>query len=175
MTLRTVCFLALIGFAIGACIAHPELLTLGGASLAMAIPVKDAATAAKKFATRGAAAGGDYANGVRGAGARWQTNAKAGAQNFAQGVQDAITNGRFEKGIDKSGAAHFEDRAVNVGAQRFPQGIQLAESKWAEKTQPYLQTIANINLPPRGPKGDPRNQARSQMVADVLRKKKIAG
>jgi len=54
-------------FAIGACIAHPEILTLGGVSLAMAIPDQGCRYRAKKFATRGAAAGGDYANGVRGA------------------------------------------------------------------------------------------------------------
>jgi hypothetical protein len=156
-------------------VAYPDVLLTSGVVFAMAVPVKDVATAAAKFVKNGSAAGEDYANGVRGAGQRWQTNAAAGEQNFAQGVQDAIARKAFSKGIQESGAAHYEQQAITVGAQRFPQGIRAAQQAWQDGTAPFIQAIASANLPPRGPKGDPRNQARSQMMAEILRKKKVSG
>jgi hypothetical protein len=154
---------------------HPQLLPAQTGVVLGAVVVKDVASAAKKFSSRAALSGPDYAAGVAAAGARWQANAAAGDQNFAAGVQEAIANGRFAKGIAKAGAAKYTERASTVGAQRFPQGAQAAEQTWATNVQPYLQTISNLTLPPRGPKGDPRNQQRSQMIADALRKKKVAG
>jgi hypothetical protein len=175
MKLSTVLVLVVMAVVLGLVLTHPDWFPWSAGSLAMAIPVKDAATAARKFATRGAAAGADYANGVRGSGQRWQAGSAAGAQNYAQGVNEAIANNRFAKGIQEAGPAKFEERAATVGAQRFPQGIQGAEATWAQNTAPYLQTIASANLPPRGPKGDPRNQQRSAMMAELLRKRKVGG
>lgn len=175
MRIRTAVLMVVFGLVIFLAIYHPDVIAATGVGLAMAIPVKDAATAARKFATRGAAAGQDYAAGVRGSGQRWQQGAVAGANNFAQGVQEAIAQNRFAKGVQEAGAAKFEERAATVGAQRFPQGIQGAEQTWAQNTAPYLQVIAAANLPPRGPKGDPRNQQRSQMMAELLRKRKVGG
>ena len=175
MTFRLMFLVALVVVALGVFFLAPEYFTLGAASLAMAIPVTDAATAARKFATRGAAAGQDYANGVRGSGQRWQQGATAGEQNYAQGVNEAIAQGRFKKGVMEAGPGKFEERASTVGAQRFPQGIQNAEQAWAQGTAPYLQVIAGANLPPRGPKGDPRNQQRSAVMAELLRKRKVGG
>jgi len=48
---------------------------------------------------------------------------EGGRSKLRAGRAGRNTNGRFEKGIDKSGAAHFEDRAVNWGAT-LSQGIQ---------------------------------------------------
>jgi hypothetical protein len=156
-------------------LAYPRLLPAAPGGLMMAIAVKDASTAAKKFAARGAAAGPDYAAGVRGSGQRWQANAKAGKDNYAAGVQAAISRDAFSKGIDDAGGAHYEDRASGVGAQRFPQGIQSAQGAWEQNTAPYLQTLASLTLSPRAPKGDPRNMQRANDVAAALRRKKIGG
>lgn len=174
MRIQTVLFVAVIVLLVGLALTHPALLATTGVGFAMAIPVKDVATAAAKFVKNGAAAGEDYAAGVRGAGQRWQAGAAAGEGNYAQGVQEAITRKAFSSGVNKAGGAHYEDRAVNVGAQRFPQGIRAAQQAWADGTAPFIQAIAGANLPPRGPKGDPRNQQRSQMMADILRKRKVS-
>lgn len=141
----------------------------------MALKVKDPATARDKFTTRGAAAAGDYANGVKGAGQQWQQGAIAGAENFAAGVQDAITRGAFQKGVQQSGGAKYEQRASTVGAQRFPQGIRDAGPAWEQGTTPYLQTLSSLNLPPRRPKGDPSNWQRAQAVGEALRRRKVGG
>jgi hypothetical protein len=166
-------FLVLV-VAVFAAIVSPELFA-GAGGLAMAIPVKDAAAAAKKFVARGMAAGADYAAGVRGSGERWKAGAKAGKDNFVQGIQEAIQRNAYEKGVDQAGANKYEERATTVGANRFPQGIQQSENAWMQNTQPYLTVIAGVNLPPRGPKGSPQNQARSAAMADAMRRKKIGG
>lgn len=175
MMTRTVLLAAVVLLLAFVAYTHPGLFATTGVGFAMAIPVKDVATAAAKFVKNGAAAGEDYAAGVRGAGQRWQQGAAAGEGNYAAGVQEAISRKAFSKGVNETGGAHYEQRASEVGAQRFPQGIRSAQNAWSEGTAPFIQAIASANLPPRGPKGDPRNQQRSQMMAEILRKKKVSG
>ena len=139
------------------------------------INVKDVTASAAKYATRGAAAANDYKTGVLNAGQRWHDNTKASSDNYAQGTQAAIANGMFVKGVDKSGAQRYTDRASTKGAAAFPAGVQAGQARWATNVQPYLQVLSSATLPARGPKGDPRNQQRSQMVADLLHKKRITG
>ena len=69
----------------------------------------------------------------------------------------------------------FQTRASTVGAQRFPQGVAGAGDAWATATQPFLNTIAALNLPPRQPKGSAANYQRVQAVGDALRAKKLQG
>lgn len=138
----------------------------------MAIKVKDAAASAKKFVARGQAAGQDYADGVRSAGPSWQAATAASGDTWAQGVQAAVSRGAFVKGVNDSGGDRYQAKASGIGAQRFGPGIAQAGPDWQKGTQPYLDTLANLTLPPRRPKGDPGNWARAQAVGDALRKKK---
>ncbi len=139
----------------------------------MAIKVKDVGTLAKKFVQRAAAAAGDYKDGVMGAGGDWETNTKAAEDNYAAGVQAAIGDKRFGRGVTRAGGAKFSSRAASLGAQRYPSGIQAAEGAWGQGAQPFLQAIAGMVLPPRRPKGDPGNQARANAVATMLRALKV--
>lgn len=141
----------------------------------MALKVKDAASSAAKFVARAQAAGGDYTKGVQGAGDLWQSKTAASGDAYAQGVNLAITSGRFAKGVQKAGAAKYVARAAGVGAARYPQGVGGAGPNWQQGTQPYLDTIAGLTLPPRHPRGDPGNIQRVSMIADALRKKKLGG
>jgi len=141
----------------------------------MAIAVKDAAASATKFAQRAAAAGADYVAGVRGAGARWAAGTAAGAENWALSVQAAVTRGAFARGVAEAGPGKYTERASTIGAQRFPQGAQAAGPEWQRKTQPYLDVIRQLDLPPRRPAGDPGNNARAQMVGQALRARKVGG
>lgn len=139
----------------------------------MALKVKDAAQAAQKFAQRAAAAAPDYAAGVRGAGQDWQQAAVSAAENYAAAVTEAIGRGAFARGIQEAGAQKYEQRATTVGARRFPEGVREAQPTWQQNTQPFLQTIAGLTLPPRRPKGDPGNIARVQAIAEALRRQKV--
>lgn len=141
----------------------------------MAIKVRSAADAAKSYvagAGQGAAA---YSAGVKDAGQNWQEKAGASEQTYAAGVQQAIGSNRYSKGIARAGAARYVSQASSVGAQRYPQGVQNAGPTYQQNVQPYLDTIANVTLPPRMPKGDPSNWNRSVAVGMALRQKKTNG
>lgn len=141
----------------------------------MALKVKDAASAATKFVQRAQAAAPDYTKGVTGAGNTWQAHAAAASDAWGAGVQAAVAGQRFQKGVNNAGGQKWEAAATGKGAQRYPQGVAQAGPAWQAKTQPYLDTIGSLTLPPRRPKGDPANFQRAQMVADALRKKKVGG
>jgi hypothetical protein len=141
----------------------------------LAIKVKDPGVSAAKFSTRAAAAAQDYATGVSAAGQDWETGTVAAEGNYEAAIADAIQRKSFGKGVRAAGGAKFATNASTTGAQRFPQGVRNAQGTWQNGVAPYLQTIANVSLPPRRPKGDPANMARVQAVTDALRKKKVPG
>lgn len=135
--------------------------------------MKDAGSIAKKFVRNAQSAQGDYATGVQGAGADWEAGARAGAENYKSAVTMAASEGRFERGIAKAGAAKYTQRASTLGPQRYGQGVAASEGAFVAGIGPVLQAIASVALPPRRPKGDPANMQRSQAVATALRAMKV--
>jgi hypothetical protein len=140
----------------------------------MPIRVKETNALAKKFVQRATAAAGDYKTGVEATGQDWEAGARAGAENFRTAVVEAANAGRFEKGIARAGAARWSTRAATLGASRYPSGVGAAEADWSRGAQPFLEIIRSTDLPPRRPKGDPGNMARSQAIAARLRAAKLA-
>jgi|SRR5579864_346535 len=139
----------------------------------MALRVRSASDAAAKFAARGAAAAGDYKNGLVGSGNAWQANTSAASENYAAGVQGAITRGAFKKGVDTSGGGYFETRATTIGSQRYADGVRNGQQNYQDGVAKSLDVLSKLTLPPRGPKGDPRNQQRATDVAQALRAAKV--
>jgi hypothetical protein len=139
----------------------------------MAIPVKDAAASAAKFVANAQVAGPAYSAGVANAAPAWAANTKAAADTWAQGVTQAAANGRFSAGVNSNSQNKYQTRASGVGVQRYPQGVAQAGPSWQAATQPYLQTIAGLNLPPRQPKGSPANIQRVAAIATALNAKKL--
>lgn len=136
--------------------------------------IRDTASIAKKFTQRAAAAAPEYKTGVEQSGQDWATNTAAAGDNYQQGVQQALADRRFEKGVQAAGPAKFVQRASTMGAQRFAPGVQNAEADYAKGVAPYLDALKGMQLPPRGAKGDPRNYQRSQAVAQRLRDIRVA-
>lgn len=134
----------------------------------MAIQVKDLGTLSTKFATRAAAASGDYKSGVESAGAAWEAGASSGESNYEQGVQAAINRKSFGKGVRRAGQAKYTKNAGTLGPQRYTQGVQNAKDAWAQGFAPVMQLISGMNLPARGPKRSPQNMARANYVAQQL-------
>lgn len=155
--------------------ASPHLPGLGleGVSLLGAIRIKDTAAIARKFVTRAQGAGQDYSEGVGRAGQDWQANALAAEGNYEQGVQASIADKRFGKGINAAGSAKYVENATKLGPQRFQTGVAQAESAYARGVQPHLDMMKSLDLPPRGPKGSPNNQARANAVAVANRRLKL--
>lgn len=141
----------------------------------MAIQIKSVDVIAAKYASRGAAAGQDYATGVNNPRQDWQTATAAASSTYAAGVQQAISNNSFTKGVAAAGTDKWKRKASGVGAQRYGPGVTAAKQDYANGVGKFLGVISNLTLPPRGPKGDPGNIARVSMVAQALRAAKLAG
>lgn len=141
----------------------------------MAINIKSPDVIAKKYATRGQAAGPDYQAGVNAPRQDWQAATDASANTWAAGVQQAVGNGSFVKGVNKAGTAKWQRKAAGVGATRYGPGVAAAQGDYQNGVAPYLQVIAGLNLPPRNPKGDPGNIQRVSVIAQALRAKKLSG
>ena len=139
----------------------------------MAIKVKGADVVAKKWNARAAVAGPDYQAGIANPKQDQATAAAAAAPAWAAGVQQAVANGRFAKGVQRN-PGKWAARASTVGAARFPQGVAAATSTYQTAIAPYLQTISNLTLPPRAPKGDPSNLHRVAAVDQALHAEKLA-
>lgn len=115
----------------------------------------------------------DYQQGIDNPRTDWATAAKAAEKNFAAGIQAAISRGAFGKGVTKAGTAKWQQNARDKGAPRFSQGVSVARSTYEEGFAPYRAVLAALNLPPRGPKGDPANIQRVSAVTTALRAEKM--
>lgn len=149
----------------------PGASLLYGLGALGAIRIKDTGSLAKKFVQRAGAAGNDYTEGVKAAGQDWEAGAKAGEENYKIAVTQAANEGRFGRGVSAAGAAKFTQRAATLGAQRYPTGVAAAEGDWARGTQPYLDSLKGMELPPRRPRG--QNAERANAVALRLHQMRV--
>ena len=126
-----------------------------------------------KWVRRAASAGPEYEEGIKNPRTSWQASTIAAAGAQAAGVQAAIQNKSFEKGVAKSGDARWAQKALSKGVSRFGPGVADAQADYDAGFAPYAQVIASTVLPPRGPKGDPKNIQRVAVMAAALRAKKM--
>lgn len=117
----------------------------------------------------------DYKLGITSPRRSWQRSAAGAAQSYKDGVTAAAAQGRFEKGINAAGDEKWSRKALEKGPGRFSEGTMLAGPDYLKGVQPYLDTIAATAIPPRFPKGDPRNINRVSTLNNALRKKKVGG
>jgi len=130
--------------------------------------VRDIGTLSEKWVRRASAATQDYQFGVQNPTVDWQQATVAAANAWQQGVQQAIQERRWENAVRATPTQKWQQAAVEKGAQRFAQGVQLARDEWARAWEPYRQVLEGLQLPPRGPRGDPNNIQRVQVVARQL-------
>lgn len=141
----------------------------------MATPsVPNIGTVAGKWRRRVEAAPDDYAEGIRTKGARWQPAAAAASGNYRTAVSAAGIEDRFKAGVARS-AAKYARRASELGAPRFAQAAPIAELEYSARFGPFLQAIAAVDLPARGPRGSGGNYARVKPIGDALSKLRLSG
>jgi hypothetical protein len=141
----------------------------------MPITIKPPDAVAKKYVARAGVAGPDYSAGVQNPRRDWMQATEAASSAYAGGVQTAINNQSFQKGVARVTSAKWQRKAAGVGASRYAPGVQAAQADYQNGVTPYLTTIANLTLPPRLPKGDPGNLQRVAAIATALRQKKLQG
>lgn len=123
---------------------------------------------AAKWATVTPQRSGDYEAGVNNPKSSWQANTLASADAWKAGIQQAIQQGSFSKGVNRAGNAGWQDGAVNKGVPRWGQGVALAQEKYQAGFAPYADAIRRTTLPPRYARRDPRNLERVKAIVDAL-------
>lgn len=139
----------------------------------MALKVKDITKSAQKFVSRAQVAGPDYQAGVQAAGTSQFDNALAAKATWAAGVQTAVANDSFAKGLNRVGPNKWQTMAVQKGAKNYAPGVAAAQASYVTGVTPYFQVLTNLSLSQRFPRGDPRNQQRSVDVQVALHKAKV--
>lgn len=137
--------------------------------------VKSASEIAEKWARVTPQRTADYEAGVRNPKKDWATETAAAAERQAEGVQQAIQEGRFQKGVEKAGTEKWQRGATTKGPQRWSQGVQVGQNDYEQGFAPFREVIANTQLPPRFPAGDPRNIERTKVMAEALHQRRIQG
>lgn len=90
---------------------------------------------------------------------------------YQQGVQEAIAQGRYEKGLQKSGKQGWMSGVQEKGAANYGVGVTSpsAQSRYASESGKYDGARNAASSSPRGPKGSPQNLQRVSAVVNALR------
>jgi len=95
--------------------------------------------------TRVAAAYGDGIDRAE----NWQVNALAAKDLYAAKVQEAISEGRREKGISNTSNEEWKRRAKDKGVKRIVDGMRAADGKMSSGLGKVLGALGEVSLPPR--------------------------
>ncbi len=112
----------------------------------------------------------DYKIGVTNPRRDWATAAAAAKDSYKAGVTEAASKGMYEKGVTESGSAKWKEKALAKGPGRFAEGVMVGANDYAKGMEPVIATIQATTLPPKFPRGDPRNIQRVSVIATALRK-----
>ena len=137
----------------------------------MAIKIRSTSDIAEKFSRVTPSRASEFVAGVAQVPpGEFEAAAIAGEANYKVATSAAIAKGSRAKGLAGSGQKWLRRIAAN-GESRFATGTAGAASDFAQGFAPFRETIAGLTLPPRGPRGDPKNIERVRAVADALRKR----
>ena len=137
--------------------------------------IRSAREIAEKWARVTPGRAPDYEAGVKNPKKDWETQTLKAADAYREGVQAAISEGRFEKGVRKAGTSKWQTKAVKLGVPRWGPGVAAAKDAYEKGFAPYRDIIERIELPPRRPKGDPGNIDRVRVIAMALHEAKVKG
>jgi len=140
----------------------------------MPIKVKSVSTAALKWDANAARAADDYAVEAAAASALWEAQTRAAKDNYHKSITASGIADRFAGGVARAGAAKYARKINDVAKDRFGPGIHAAVADYTERVTPFLETIAALTLPKRGPRGDPSNYNRVEAVGKALSAKRLA-
>lgn len=117
----------------------------------------------------------DYESGVRSPRVDWQAATSAAEPAYQAGIQQAIAQKRYTKGVSARGTAGWQKKTIDKGMQRWGPGVQMAREDYERGFAPFAAVIERTTLPPRAAKGDPRNIERVAAVARALNQAKVSG
>ena len=126
--------------------------------------MKSASQSADKYASRAAASSSDYVAGAQNTTKDQAAAAIAAAGIYAQATQAAITDGRYAKGLQKSGKSKWLAGITSKGGNRFGEGVASAGPAYATASAAFDSARGAAASLPRGIKGSPQNLQRVAAV-----------
>lgn len=135
-------------------------------------PLKPTSDIAAKWARVTPQRTEDYRNGVSNPRADWASSTAAADQQWRDGITAAAGRGAFAAGVRAAGTQKWQAKAIEKGPTRFAEGVSLGAGDYERGFAPFRETIERTTLPPRGPKGDPRNIERVRVMSAALRARK---
>jgi hypothetical protein len=135
--------------------------------------VKSSASIREKWARVTPQRSEDYKIGVQSPRRDWAAAAIAQKDVHKAAMVEAGAKDSFAKGVTKAGTDKWKSKALQKGPGRFAEGVMVAGPDYEAGFAPYRDEIERTTLPPRFPKGDPRNISRVATIAAALRKKKL--
>lgn len=130
--------------------------------------VKDAGAIAEKWGRVAPTRQQDFEAGVADPAVNWQAATEGAREAYESGVAEATARNAFGKGVAKAGNQKWATKTRELGAGRWAPGIRAAQNDYQAAMGPVVQTIERTVLPPRGPRGDPRNMERAVIMARAL-------
>jgi len=117
---------------------------------------------------------GEYREGIQSPRRSWSEATADAEQSYNDGVAEAISQGSFGKGVREAGDSKWREGALEKGVRRWPEGVRLGGDAYRTGFAPFHSVIAGVTLPPRGPKGDPRNYDRVRAIGEALHEEKVS-
>lgn len=136
--------------------------------------IKPLSRIASKWAEVAGRSGPQYEEGVRNPRTSWQNATAAANASWKAGINQAVQQDRFAKGVSQSSDQYWQENAVAKGVSRYAEGVRLSQSNYEKGFAPYAEVIARTTLPARGPKGDPNNINRVAQMAKALHDAKMS-
>ena len=137
--------------------------------------IKSARDIAAKWARVAPGRQQDFEAGVKDPSAAWAAPAAAARESYEAGVTEAIGRGAYVNGINDAGDGKWRRKTVEIGAQRWGPGVRAAQPDMEAGFAPYRDVIEATELPPRAPRGDPRNIERVSRMAQALAERRRRG
>lgn len=137
--------------------------------------IKALADIVDKYVRRASAATQDFIRGLQTPRRPWQEATLEAAGAYASGVQEAINNRLFEKGVQKTSNADWVERTRTIGAPRYAPGVTASQNRYTRGFAPYHAALQGLTLPPRGPRGSEQNYERVRKIGEELHRIRISG
>jgi hypothetical protein len=85
--------------------------------------IRSASEIAEKYARVTPGRSADYAAGIEAPKVDWKTATQGAEDAWKQGIQNAIGEGRFGKGVAKAGTEKWQRKARELGTARWGPGV----------------------------------------------------
>ena len=128
-----------------------------------------------KWARNSSTAGQSYKEGTETPRRQWLEATLEGEDNYNLAIAQAVANGRYGKGVQKSGQPRYAAAITEKGISRFTQGVLIpsAKARYQAGFKPFAAVLEALTLPPKQPKG--QNLERVRIVSEALIAEKNKG